>query len=391
VNPSRHLSSLLAAGLLLCLPFVPARAAPAADPIPDIIPPGAGNLAFVAQKIRSGQPVRVGFLGGSITQGAGVRNHGDCYYWQTRLRLIAFAKKTGSSLETLLAAVGGTGTEYGVYRVGVQLLDKDIDLLVVEFAVNDFKNPAALDGMEGIVRQALTRNPRMGIVLFHTTSLAALQTCYDNGLLPPSVAAFHRVALHYHLAEVHAGPRVQALLRDGQATPETFFTDKTHPTKEGHAFYARLLSDALITALSSAGPAPAAPPVLPPPLGSGLLARAGLQPLASVERKGTWTEEKPGYYTYLDSWKSAAPGASLSFDARGVRIALLCGRVTRLHVTAPGIDKIISHPGRPGGIPTLQSLYAGPQPFSGRITVTVEPDAKGAAEAELAGLAVVSP
>lgn len=359
--------------------------------IPGEIPADAGNLSHVARKISAGQAVRVGFIGGSITQGSGAKNHGDSYYWQTKLKLAAFAKERGAALDTLLAAVGGTGSDYGVYRVGVQLLDKDIDLLVVEFAVNDFKNPAALDGMEGIVRQALKRNPRMGVVLFHTASRAMIEDFYARGEWPPSVAAFHRVAQHYRLAEVHAGPKVLALFQGGQSAPEAFFPDKTHPSKEGHAFYAGLLSDALIAALSR-DVAPAGPPAtLPAPLGSGRLERARLAPLTPLVRGGNWSEIPPGYYTYSGSWKSVEAGASLGFDVKDCEsLALVCVKATRLRVSGPGFEKILSVRGRPGGIPSLQTIHAGPGPLSGRITVAVEPDAQGNAEAELAGLAVIT-
>lgn len=353
---------------------------------------GAGNLAFVEQKILNGQPVRVGFLGGSITQGAGTPKHGDCYYWLTKLRLAAYAKEHGSTLDTVLAAVGGTGTEYGAYRVGTQLLDKDLDLLVVEFAVNDLSNPAALDGMEGIVRQALSRNPRMAIVLFYTTTLSALQDFYDKGTVPPSVAAFHRVAQHYHLPEIEAGPAVQASLRDGTNTPKMFFSDTVHPTKIGHAFYADFLSEALIQALeSTSSSAPVDPTPIPAVLGSGQMERAHLEPIVPLEKTGEWIGEKPGYYTYLGSWKAKTPGASLSFSVKGERIFLLCGKVTKLRVSGENMEeKVISSAGRPGGIPTLQLIHAGPQPVACRVTVTLEPDNQGNAEAELAGLAIIS-
>ncbi|MDR1280205.1 MAG: SGNH/GDSL hydrolase family protein, partial [Opitutaceae bacterium] len=236
----------------------------------DTISSGAHGMAFLAQKIREGQTVRAGFIGGSITQGAGVKKPADSWYAKTRGHLAGFAKTTGAKVETRLAAVGGTGTLYGAIRLGAQLLDKGpLDLLVVEFAVNDFKNPVALDGMEGIVRQALRSNPRMAIVLFYTTNRAMIEECYNKGILPPSVAAFHRVARHYNLAEVHAGPEVRALFRENRITPENFFPDKTHPSAEGHAFYAKHLSDALITALKSAD-IPLPPLPLPPPAPAAL-------------------------------------------------------------------------------------------------------------------------
>ncbi|RRJ95922.1 SGNH/GDSL hydrolase family protein [Opitutaceae bacterium TAV4] len=357
-----------------------------------IIPAGAGNLAHVAQKIRSGKPVRAGFLGGSITQGVGARNPADSYYWRTRQKLIEFAQKTGSALETIQTAIGGTNSHFGAYRVGVQLLDKDIDLLVVEFAVNDLNTPpsAALDGMEGIVRQALSRNPRMGIVLFYTTNRAMLERFYDKGQPAPSIEAFHRVALHYHLAEVESGPKVQTLFREGTFTPEKIFPDGTHPSPEGHAIYATLLSDALLAALANAETPPSPPPPLPAPLGAGRLARAHLLPLVPAEKTGDWTEIKPAYYTFLGSWKSTTPDASLGFDFNGEHLSLLCLKTTRLRVTGPGFEKTIAHKGNPYGIPSLQTVYSGPAPISGRVTVTALPDDNGDVETTLAGIGIIT-
>jgi len=354
-------------------------------------PADLGNLSFVKQKLLAGQPIRVGFLGGSITQGAGTPKHGDCYYWLTRLRLVSYAKEHGSALETALAAVGGTGTEYGVFRVGSQLLDKDIDLLVVEFAVNDLNNPAALDGMEGIVRQALSRNSHLAVVIFDTATLAALQNYYDKGTKPPSVAAFHEIAEHYHLLEIEAGPAVQAAFQAGTYTPETFFSDKVHPTKEGHAFYADFLSAALIQALNAAPATPPATAALPPPLGSGILTGAKLLPITPLTKSDDWAAVPPNYYTYFGSWKTTTPGASLTFTAKGRRILLLCGKVSGLRVSGENLEERVLHaPGRPGGIPTLQLIYDGPQEISIQITVTLEPDPQGSPEAELAGLATVT-
>lgn len=378
---------------LICFVAMVFCASSRAEEIPDVFPPSSRNLALLAQKIRAGETVRVGFLGGSITQGAGAKNHASCYYWKTKDRLTEFAKASGGvKPEFLLAAVGGTGTLYGAYRVGLQLLDKNIDLLVVEFAVNDFKNPEALDGMEGIVRQALARNPHMAIVFFYTTNKAMLEECYGKGEWPASVAAFHRVAQHYNLAEVHAGPKVQSLFREGRMTPDTFFSDGTHPTDEGHAFYAEVFSGALVGALEAADSVPSSVPSLPEPLGSGRMEYARLSPVVPVEKSADWSEEKPGYYTYLGSWKATSPGASMSFDVTGERIYLLCGKTSRLRISGAGIDeKTMTPRNRANGTPGLQLIYEGPSKISGRITVTVEPDDKGNVEAELAGIAAIEP
>jgi Lysophospholipase L1 and related esterases len=381
--------ALFAAGLAFGL-LLSALRADTTEFIPHTIRPDARNLDHVARKIREGETVRIGFLGGSITQGAGAKRHADSYYWQTKTRLTKFAEKSGANVESVLAAVGGTGSDYGAHRVGLQLLDKNLDLLVVEFAVNDFQNPNALDGMEGIVRQALAANPRMGVVLFYTANRRMIEEYYHKGALPPSIVAFHRVARHYDLAEVNAGPKVWELLASNRSTPELFFPDKTHPSFEGHTFYAELLSDALIAALQSAStPSERA---LPAPLGSGRFERATLMPLAPLTTSGEWTQGKPGYYTYFGVWKSSVAGSSLTVEVSGERVVLLCGKVDRLRVTGPGIDKVLRSAGRRNSIPTFHSVFDDAErPFTGRITLTVEAGADGKANAEIAGLAVIRP
>lgn len=377
------LATALAFGIL-----VSASRANTTEFIPDTIRPDARNLGYVAQKIRDGRTVSIGFLGGSITQGAGAKRHSDSYYWQTKARLAEFAGKSGATVESALAAVGGTGSDYGAHRVGMQLLDKNLDLLVVEFAVNDYQNPNAFDGMEGIVRQALAANPRMGVVLFYTANRRMIEDFYNKGELPPSIVAFHRIARHYNLAEVNAGPKVWQLFASNRSTPELFFPDKTHPSSEGHAFYSDILSGALITALQSA-PAPSEQ-VLPTPLGSGRFERATLLPISPVAMTGEWVQEKPGYYTYFGLWKASAAGTSMTFEVSGERVVLLCGKLSRLHVTGPGIDKVLRTPGKRNGIPTFQLLFDDAErPVTGLITLTVEADIKGDAEAEIAGIAVI--
>jgi lysophospholipase L1-like esterase len=355
------------------------------------IAPDPRNISKLAQKIHNGETVRAGFLGGSITQGAGATNHGRSYYWLTRERLTKFIQSfSGSQPEFILAAVGGTGTTYGAYRAGVQLFEKGVDLLVIEFAVNDFKNPAALDGMEGIVRQALKSNPDMAVVLFHTTNLAMLEECYQKNDPPPSVVAFNKVAQHYSLAVVHSGPLVHALFKEGKSSPEAFFKDGTHPTDEGHAFYSKILSEALIAALEKKDFPAAVHSSLPPPLGSGLFEHARLLPVVPLEKSDDWEEQKPAFYTYLGSWKTASEKATMSFIVRGAKIHLLCGKTSRLRVSSDELgEQVLAPRNRPGGIPTLQLLHDGFENREFRITVAVLPDEFGNVEAELAGVASI--
>jgi hypothetical protein len=108
-----------------------------------------------------------------------------------------------------------------------------------------------------------------------------------------------------------------------------------------------------------------------------------------VEKSGDWTENKPGYYTYSGSWKTTVPGSSISLDVKGGRIWLLCGKTSRLRIIGTDTNEKILTPGnRRNGTPSLLLIHEGGE-FSGRITVTVEPDASGNTRAELAGVAAV--
>ena len=242
------------------------------------IEPATGRMGFLAEKLRQGESISAGFLGGSITQGSGASSHSKCYYWLTRTWLSKEAEKRGSSSKSLLAAVGGTNSTYGAFRVGGQLLDKDIDLLIIEFAVNDYSSKEAAAAMEGIVRQAWTRNPQMGIVFLYTTSNRINQTHYAKGDMPPSVRQHHQIAEHYGIVEVNAGKAAATAITDGDYSSQEFFKDGTHPTDIGHAFYAKHLQEALLPLLDL--PMPTETPILPVPIVSDRFEYARMLPLS---------------------------------------------------------------------------------------------------------------
>jgi lysophospholipase L1-like esterase len=95
-------------------------------------------------------------LGGSITAQAG---------W--RPKTLAWFKKNfpSATFSEINAAIGGTGSDLGVFRLQHDVLDHKPDLLFVEFAVNDGgTEPSRIQqAMEGIVRQTWKANPKTDI------------------------------------------------------------------------------------------------------------------------------------------------------------------------------------------------------------------------------------
>lgn len=352
---------------------------------------GLSNLSWFAQKVRNKQPVVIAYLGGSITQGTGASNEGTSYRGISQKILVSEIQKRGARAIVKAAPIGGTGSQYGAYRIGSQLLNQNPDLLVVEFAVNDFAipprehMPGMIEGMEGIVRQALRKNPHMGIVFFYTTKAKFQSDYYAKGLLPESVAAHHQVAQHYGILEVHTGPIVEEGLKAGTYTEQSFFKDGIHPTDIGHALYAKALTDAILPALDL--PPPAGEPVLPPLLGKGSLEYAHLDRVVPVDGEKDWTII-PNQWNWfgVPIYSCAQGGKQIRFLAKGKNIQLIYLGKLRVRWTTHGTSQEKVLDGKFGlPFPATYWFPADAQP-EGLIIVEALADQNGKARGQVWGL-----
>jgi hypothetical protein len=104
---------------------------------------GLGN--FFA-KVKAGKEIKVAYFGGSITAAAG---------WRVKTLKWLQEQYPNAKFSEINAAIGGTGSDLGVFRCYQDVIAKKPDLVFVEFAVNDGSAPPAniWRTMEGIVRQ----------------------------------------------------------------------------------------------------------------------------------------------------------------------------------------------------------------------------------------------
>src|SRR5580698_5367485 len=128
-------SRLLPACVSLAVIFFNIGSASAADPAQPAPPlrPAVecavrGGLPNVLAKLKAGQEVRVGYLGGSITAAPG---------WRVKSLKWLQEQYPAAKLSEINAAIGGTGSDLGVFRAQHDVLQFKPDLLFVEFAVND--------------------------------------------------------------------------------------------------------------------------------------------------------------------------------------------------------------------------------------------------------------
>ncbi len=307
-----------------------------------------GGLGNVIKKLEAGDEVRVGYLGGSITAQAG---------W--RVKSLAWLKEQypKAKLSEINAAIGGTGSDLGVFRLGHDVLRHEPDLMFVEFAVND--GGAAVErihkAMEGIVRKTWRANPATDICFVYTLTLSMLGDM-QKGKFPRAASAMEELADHYGIPSIHMAVEAARLEGDGKllfkaAKPKTeqerevigdkilFSPDGVHPyTDSGHQLYLEAIvrSMAEIRKVRKSGPHE-----LGEPLRADNWERAKMVALDKSMLSDGWEKLDAGKDSLArrfgnrlgDVYKANKPGESVRFKFKGTTAKIYdllgpdCGQV----------------------------------------------------------------
>src|ERR1043165_8112952 len=101
----------------------------------------------------------------------------------------------GNQFEEIMAAVSGTGSDFGACRVQQHVIDHQPDLVFIEFAVNDNRMLMKFvrETMEGIVRQIYKQNKYTDICVIYTFSAENIPLL-QKGIFPASVSAMETIA-----------------------------------------------------------------------------------------------------------------------------------------------------------------------------------------------------
>ena len=309
--------------------------------------PRAGLPNFFA-KLERGDTVRIGYLGGSITAQEG---------WRPKTLKWFQQQYPEATVNEINAAIGGTGSDLGVFRLQHDVLDFKPDLIFVEFAVND--GGAAPEQiyrcMEGIVRQTWRDDPATDICYVYTIAGNMLDTL-KNEELPRSSAAMEQIAEHYDIPSINMGLVVAHLEKTGQlifkaAKPKTaeekdvlddkilFSPDGVHPYPDsGHQVYLETIvrGMALIKAAGHPGPHKLREPHV-----ADNWEQAKLVPLSHPTLSAGWTKLDPASNDMAKSfgkrlpeiWKANQPGDTIQFKFHGTAAAIYdlvgpdCGQV----------------------------------------------------------------
>ena len=321
-------TTLLNLTLFITAAVIPLRAADEEQLlVPAVELTARGGMPNLFAKLNAGKEVRIGYLGGSITAAPG---------WRVKSLAWLQQQYPAAKLSEINAAIGGTGSDLGVFRANQDVISKKPDLLFVEFAVNDGGAPPdrIQKTMEGIVRQTWKADPSTDICFVYTLSEPFLKDL-QAGKFPRSASAMEGVANHYGIPSIHFGVEVVKQLADGKlifksakdaSVPDgqtVFSNDGVHPLVEtGHEIYQTVIARSFL-AMKSTGKA--APHPLIAPLRADNWENAKIVPITASMLKGKWTKldsTQPGRAKDFSNrmpemWMTEEPGASLEFTVQG--------------------------------------------------------------------------
>lgn len=309
-------------------------------------------------KLNRDSDLKVAYLGGSITAQPGYR-----------VKTLAHFKNQHpqARLTEINAAIGGTGSGLGVFRIDHDVFTGEPDLLFVEFAVNDASTEPVeiVRSMEGIVRKTWKRFPECDVCFVYTFTEKMLGELQE-GKLNRSAAVMEAVADHYKIPSIHMGLEAARLEKEGKLlmkAPEAkmervsgeglaktspiavnaegkipFSLDGVHPYVDtGH----RLYTEAVVRSLPLLQQAPGVTGahVVPAPMDANNYERTVMLPLERTAMSGSWTPLAADaglgrqFGHRMDALWKAAPGAELSFKFRGTQAKMYdlvgpdCGKI----------------------------------------------------------------
>jgi lysophospholipase L1-like esterase len=283
------------------------------------------GLANTFTKLSHGQKVVVAYFGGSITAGAGASDESHCY---RRLLTSYLRQQFGEDkVQEVNAAIGGTGSWLGAFRLRKDVLEAKPDLVIVEYAVNDGGSPEkqVYASMEGIVRQVRKANPKTDL-LFVYTLVKGHMPDFEAGRLPDRMRWHEAVAAHYGIPSVNLAAYAAAKILSGALSFDDFAKDGVHPTDRGYGLYLEALRpfvercrlDTLTSSQTTAKPHP-----MPKPFGPGPMELARLVPPEQAAFDPSWQtgQRSPcGYFPSVVA--SDKPGATVTLRFRGDGVGL---------------------------------------------------------------------
>lgn len=180
----------------------------------------------------------IGFLGGSITVGAGASPNSN--RWSTLVTKEYFKSKyPNKNVIERNAGISGTSSSYGLARIKRDLeldTDKTPDVVFIEYCVNDkrFSKDLIAKNYDSMIRQLFSL-PKVPVIIFiYATSADSMENPIAYTKLVADHYGIYGVDLHQYVKELESEGKYQWT----PGSPNSISGDGTHPNTVGHRIYA---------------------------------------------------------------------------------------------------------------------------------------------------------
>lgn len=188
------------------------------------------RIASVMRRALKGEEITIGYIGGSVTEGAYASDYDKTSYaglsfawWQKTFPMAKF--------NFVKAGYGGTSSLFGVHRVQEDLLKCNPDFVVVEFGVNDCDHPYQTEAYANLVHRILTYSSQPAVMQLYVMNEDGSNR--QNWQTP--------IGAHYDLPQISYRDAVYPEVKNGTFVWSEIGADWVHPTNRGHAMIAELL------------------------------------------------------------------------------------------------------------------------------------------------------
>ncbi len=189
------------------------------------------RIAKVLKKAENGNPITLGYLGGSITQGSLSSTPDTCYaamttkWWREQYPQTEFTYVN--------AGIGGTTSQFGAARVESDVLAYEPDFVIIEFSVNDDNSLFFRETYEGLVRRVYNSRTAPAVLLVHNIFYEDGRNAQDQ---------HETVGRYYNIPCVSMKTSVYQSIAHGKIAVRDVTPDDLHPNDAGHALLANLIT-----------------------------------------------------------------------------------------------------------------------------------------------------
>lgn len=283
------------------------------------------KLTNVRRKIESDSHLKIGFIGGSITQGCNPSLPENAYVE----RVTSWFKERfpNVQVERINAGIGATGSLIGVHRVERDIIRYQPDIVFVEFAANDVspKKNTHLS-YESLIRKLLLGLPSTSAIV------EIFMTLQDGESAEEEEAT---IAEYYKIPSVSYRKEIFRQIEAGTYKWEDIETDEVHPNDRGHGIISSLIQELVEEALKQEVPAGYCYKIPEKPLFSDRYIEGQL-----LEFKEATIIEESGFLPSVESFRTINTGYDAQADAEKVYLKCEVEGKNVFLLYVRGIDQI---------------------------------------------------